>query len=63
MTTHAKFLSLGVIGLTAAYSQAAIVWGAAQNIGNEIGGISANGLLHASVNAAFNRACRLRRYG
>ena len=52
MTTHTKFLSLGVIGLTTAYSQAAIIWGDAQNIVTEIDDVSTNGSLHAAVNAA-----------
>ncbi len=52
MTIYTKFLSLGVIGLTTAYSQAAITWGTAQAITTEIDDVSTNGVLHAAVNAA-----------
>ena len=52
MTTYTKLLSIGVIGLTTAYSQAAITWGTAQAITTEIDDVSTNGVLHAAVNAA-----------
>jgi len=48
MTIYTKFLSLGVIGLTTAYSQAAITWGTAQAISTEIDDVSTNGVLHAA---------------